>query len=124
MNVVLNTSEDLELTDFAQPDIRLVQKNPEAEYSAMQMFATSLGLCTYSVLYGYAENIDADPDDMSIRIRWDYVDNPFRIGHIDMDIRWPGLPESRLKAAQRAASHCTLHHTLEHPPKVVTNLES
>ncbi len=37
-------------------------------------------------------------------------------------IHWPELPASRRAAAERAAGHCTLHHTLEHPPRVTTTV--
>jgi uncharacterized OsmC-like protein len=122
MDVVLNSSEDLEITNFNSNGINITTKDETAYYSALQMFAVSLSLCTYSVLYSYSEQIDAPVDDLSVHIRWSYAEKPFRIDKIDMDIHWPALPESRLEAAQRAASMCTLHHTLEHPPKVITTV--
>lgn len=122
MKVLLHSSEDLELTEFAEPGFEIEPLDPHANYSALQMFATSLALCTYSVLAGYAEQIDTGAQDISVRVRWSYAEEPFRIGYIDMDVRWPGLPESRVKAAKRAAAQCTLHNTLEHPPEVDTEV--
>lgn len=122
MKVILHKPEDLELRDFDLPGFDVESHDPQAHFSAMEMFATSMALCTYSVLAAYAEQIETSPEELRIGMRWSYVPEPFRIGNIDMDIHWPGLPESRIKAAQRAASHCTLHHTLEHPPTVVTTV--
>lgn len=122
MNVIMHQSEDIELTEFDEPGLHIEQHDPEAHFSAMQMFATSMGICTYSVLAGYAEQIDAVTKQLSVRMRWSYAEHPYRIGQIDMDIQWPELPPSRLKAAQRAATKCTLHNTLEQPPQVATRL--
>lgn len=122
MKVVMHRNEDIELIEFDEPGLNIEQHDPEAHYSAMQMFATAMGLCTYSVLAGYAEQIDAATDQLSIRMRWSYAEHPYRIGQIDMDIQWPELPPNRLEAAQRTATKCTLHNTLEQPPEVATRV--
>lgn len=123
MKIHMHTEEDLEFSEFWEPIFEVIPSAPEQQYSALQMFATAMALCTYSVLVGYGEAIDAGTDLIRIRIRWDYMDNPYRIGQLDMNIHWPELPETRLEAARRAAGHCTLHNTLEHPPRVSTNVE-
>ncbi|MEJ2646155.1 MAG: OsmC family protein [Gammaproteobacteria bacterium] len=122
MKILLHTEEDLEFQSFDQPGLEVEPRDPDAHYSALQMFATSVALCTYSVLASYADTIDVSDADMTMRIKWSYADDPFRIGHMDMDIRWPGVPDSRIKAARAAANHCTLHHTLEQPPEFVTRV--
>lgn len=122
MQVVVHAPEDLTLRDFDEPGFDLVYEDPTVEYSAMEMFATSMALCTYSMLVSYGEQIDAPMDNIGVRVRWDYVEDPFRIGAIDLAIDWPNLPPSRLEAAERAAAHCTIHNTLHHPPKVETRL--
>ena len=124
MRVILHGEEDLEFRDFGTPSLDIQPEDPEAHYSAMQMFATSLALCTYSILASYGEQIDVPEENMVIRVRWGYAGDPMRIAGIDMDIQWPELPESRLKAAQRAASHCTIHNTLAHPPSVDTRVNT
>lgn len=74
------------------------------------------------MLASYAAQAGADTTALSIRMRWAYREDPFRIGDIDMDVTWPGLPENRRKAAERAAQQCTLHHTLEVPPAFETRV--
>jgi len=123
MRVIMHNENDLELRDFNQPEFEVQAEDPEAHYSALQMFATSMALCTYSVLVAYSEQIDATTDDIVVKIQWSYADDPFRIGAIDMSIDWPQLPESRLAAAKRVAEQCTLHHTLAHPPRVTTSVQ-
>jgi len=123
LKIQMHTEEDLEFSDFSEPTMDIAPASPELSFSALQMFATSLALCTYSVLVGYGETIDTDTTDLRIRIRWAYDESPFRIGEIEMTILWPDVPQSRLEAAERAAGHCTLHNTLERPPRVSTTVQ-
>jgi uncharacterized OsmC-like protein len=122
MRILLHSPEDLTLTDFEDPEFRVVPETEEVHFSAMEMFATSIGLCTYSVLMSYAEQASAGTTGLAIRMRWRYAEGPYRISGIDMDITWPELPANRLKAAERAAEQCTLHNTLEVPPQVTTSV--
>lgn len=122
MKIVLHADTELTLQEGKAPGLDVVAEAPGVHYGAMQMFATSLALCTYSVLVSYAEQIGTDIEALAIRIRWRYATHPARIDRIDMDITWPELPESRLPAARRAAAHCTLHNTLHQPPEVHTRV--
>ncbi|MFO7593231.1 MAG: OsmC family protein [Pseudomonadota bacterium] len=124
MNVIMHRSEDIELRHFDEPGLNIEQLDPEAHYSAMQMFATAMGLCTYSVLAGYAELLDTPTEQLSLRMHWNYEEAPYRIGRFDMEIQWPELPPSRQSAAERVASKCTLHNTLEHPPQLTTRVKT
>jgi uncharacterized OsmC-like protein len=122
MNVILHGDEDLEFRDFNEPGLQIKSEKPDYEYSALQMFATSLAICTYSILASYGEQVGVGADEVHMSVKWKYAKDSSRITDIDMDIHWPGLPESRLKAAQRAASLCTLHQTLERPPEIATRV--
>ncbi|MEW6611153.1 MAG: OsmC family protein [Pseudomonadota bacterium] len=122
MKIVLHADTELTLQEGKASGLEVVAENPDVHYGAMQMFATALALCTYSVLVSYAEQIGTDTEALAIRVRWRYAAHPARIDRIDMDITWPELPESRLPAARRAAAHCTLHNTLHQPPEVHTRV--
>lgn len=124
MNVIMHQSEDLELEKFDEPGLNIEQHDPDAHYSAIQMFATAMGLCTYSVLAGYAEQSDTPTTRLSVRMKWSYAEQPYRIGRIDMAIAWPELPPAKLDAATRAAKKCTIHNTLEQPPRVDTRVKT
>jgi uncharacterized OsmC-like protein len=123
MKVIMHDEENLEFRQFHHPGLEVEPEKPQLQYSALQMFATSLAICTYSILTSYAEQINASMENLSMSVKWKYSKDPVRVEHVDMDIHWPELPESRLKAAQRAASYCPLHQTLAHPPEVVTHVE-
>jgi uncharacterized OsmC-like protein len=123
MRIVLHAENDLEVTRLLEPEMIVETLDPEAAYSALQMFATSIALCSFSMLYGYAATVGANPADIALRVRWEYATGENRIADIDLAIDWPGLPESRRAAAERAAALCTLHKTLEHSPRVATRLQ-
>lgn len=119
----MHGESDLSVFDLASPGFEVETAPGVYEpYSAMQMFATSLGLCTASVLASYAEQVGVSIEKLAVRVKWQYAEGPFRIGSIDMQIFWPELPQSRRIAAERAASHCTIHHTLEHSPQLSTRV--
>ncbi|HSP78804.1 MAG TPA: OsmC family protein [Myxococcaceae bacterium] len=123
MKVRLHSEEDLTLGDFDAPGLYVeVDEGVQAHYSALQMFAVSLGLCTASVLMAYGDMLQVPTQQLTVRLRWTVVEKPHRVEDIRMDIRWPELPESRLTAAERAAEQCTLHNTLLHPPRMVTTV--
>lgn len=123
MRIIMHAESDLTLTDFDEPDFIVdADESVDAPYDAMQMFATSLGVCTASILATYGARFDTDISDMVVRLQWDYVEDPYRIGDIDMDIEWPSLPDDRLDAAERVAEQCTIHNTLHHPPEVDTRV--
>ena len=123
MKILLHSEEDLTLSDLEAPGLHVeVDEGAHAHYSALQMFAVSLGLCTASVLMGYGKQLKVPADRLSVRIRWSLAEKPRRLDDIRMEIHWPELPESRLKAAERAAEHCTIHNTLSHPPRMTTTV--
>jgi uncharacterized OsmC-like protein len=123
MKVLLHSEEELTLGDFGAPGLQVeVDEGVHAHYSALQMFAVSLGLCTASVLMGYGDMLQVSTRQLTVRLQWRVVEKPRRVDDLRMDIRWPELPESRLEAARRAAEQCTLHNTLHHPPKLLTTV--
>jgi uncharacterized OsmC-like protein len=122
MKIIMRSEENLEFRQFNEPGLDIEPLAPEFHYSALQMFATSLAMCTYSVLFAYGEQVQTSTQSLTISLDWTYAKAPMRVNNINMNIQWPGLPSSRLTAAQRAASLCTLHQTLENPPHIVTNV--
>lgn len=123
MNILLHDESDLTLSRLDEPGFDIeVDPDVHAHFSALPMFATSLGLCTASVLSTYGERFDAPVDDLTVRVSWEYAEDPYRVDDIDMAIEWPSLPDSRHEAARRAAEKCTIHNTLHHPPDLETRI--
>ncbi|MGM0555281.1 MAG: OsmC family protein [Myxococcota bacterium] len=122
MLIFLEDDTSITLSQFDEPDFQIEAASEDVHFSAIPMFATSLGLCTFSVVAEYGRRFDADASSVEVDVDWSYREDPFRIGEIAMTIRWPDLPEERLQAVERAASHCTIHNTLEHPPNMQTTV--
>ncbi|MHB8472012.1 MAG: OsmC family protein [Gammaproteobacteria bacterium] len=123
MKIVLHNDTDLSVSHFPQNGFDIDSVDPQVHFGAMHLFVASVAWCTYAVLASYGQRIDAATDDLSIRLRWGYVERPHRLGRIDMAIHWPQVPESRLDAAMRAAASCTLHNSLQHGVEIDTSIE-
>lgn len=119
----LHGATDLELTDLEEPGMHMHGDAEGEGFGALQMFAASLVLCTAAVLDGYARGVlKKDVRNLSLRARWQYAEDPYRVGRIDVSIRWPDVPDNRLEAVKRAVKSCTVHRTLEHPPEITTEV--
>ena len=115
MKIIVRGETDLRVTaDGAGLEI----EEEGGHFSPLHMLAGSLGTCTVAVLADWAARAELDPGALEIDVRWDFVEDPYRVGRFAMEIRWPGLPEERTRAAERVAASCTVHHTFEHPPEV------
>jgi uncharacterized OsmC-like protein len=91
-------------------------------YSPFHMLASGLAFCTYSVLASWASNARLDSDDIIVNVTWKFVDDPHRVGDIEMNIEWPSLAPERKAAATRVADMCAVHATLTHTPNIVTTV--
>ena len=87
-------------------------------YSPFHMLASGLAFCTFSVLASWAGHAGLEVDDLALEVRWSFVDEPHRIGSMDLQFTWPSLPERRMEAARRVAELCAIHATLQHPPAI------
>lgn len=116
-------STELLLRNLGEPGLHLHGDAGGEGFGALQMFAASLALCTASVLTTYAKNVlKVDTQRLALGVRWEYAERPFRVGSMELVVRWPELPEDRVDAARRAAASCTVHRTLERPPDVTTTV--
>jgi len=92
----------------------------EMTYSPGHMLASSLAVCTYSILQSWATNADIPAADLAVEVGFEYVEKPHRIGKMEVALDWPSLPTERREAARRAAGLCPIHRTLHAPPEVAT----
>lgn len=123
MQIVLHNDTELSVSQLQEPGFNTTVAHPDLKLGAVHLSLVSLAWCTYSVLASYGQRIDAPTDDLSVRVHWRYVERPHRIGHIEMAVHWPQVPESRLDAAMRAAASCTLHNSLQHGLEIDTLIE-
>ncbi len=90
----------------------------DMEYSPFHMLASGLASCTYSVLHSWATHAKVSADDLTLEVQWRFADDPHRVSDIGVIVDWPALPPERLVVARRVAALCTIHATLEHPPRI------
>ncbi len=93
-------------------------------FGSLQMLATSLALCTASVLHDYATIGQFQLLPFVVGVRWGYVDHPYRVEHMQLGLLvGPHVPPSRHQALMRAADQCTVHRTLSRGTSIETALE-
>ncbi|MDB4882783.1 MAG: OsmC family protein [Gemmatimonadetes bacterium] len=90
----------------------------EMSYSPFHMLASALATCTFSVLYSWATQAKLSIDDLVLDVRWTFGEEPHRVSDLALTFDWPSLPANRVAAARRVAELCTVHATLQHPPKI------
>ncbi len=117
MKITLLSDDAIRLTPEPGP-LTIEAQSAEQTYSPFHMLGSSLAMCTFSVMYSWATHADLRADDLAIEVRWTFAEDPQRVGEISVTFDWPSLPERRLAAAKRVAEMCTIHATLEHPPRV------
>lgn len=122
MRIILETEHSVRLAAGAG-DLAL-EAAPDVGLSPFHLLAASLGACTWSVLLGWAEAAGLDSTGLELVVEWEFGGDPVRVSEFRLAVAWPGLSADRRSAAARAASQCTVHHTLEHGSRVTTRVES
>ncbi len=121
MKIVLQ-GEDAILLVATEGMLTIEAESADHSYSPFHMLGSALAYCTFSVLHSWATHSDLDVGDLQIRVGWEFADSPHRVGRMSMQLAWPGLPENRRAAAQRAATLCAVHATLSHTVPIETEL--
>ncbi|MGH7664447.1 MAG: OsmC family protein [Gemmatimonadaceae bacterium] len=98
--------------------VSIEEPSPDDRCNSFHLLAAGLASCTHSVLQSWADAASISTGDLAIDVRWTFAREPRRIGVIDVDIIWPGLPEDRRVEVRRTALLCTVHSTLSHPPEI------
>ncbi len=81
--------------------------------SPYHLLAGSLASCIALLVVPWAERSGIALEPAAISISWEHAeDADNRVKHMDVDVRWPGLPESRLVVVERLAEACPIHATL------------
>ena len=121
MKISLISEDGIRLEPLPGP-MTIEAEREDQLYSPFHMLGSGLAFYTYSVLASWAGNAKLNSDDIVIDVHWTFVEDPHRIGRIDMKIEWPSLPHERERAAQRVAHMCAIHASLQQPPEVTTTV--
>lgn len=119
MKITLIAEDGIRLEPLPGP-MTIEAEAADQLYSPFHMLASGLAFCTYSVLASWANNAKLAADDIVVEVRWEFAEDPHRVGAMRMIIEWPSLPPQRVKAAERVAELCAIHATMMHPPTVET----
>ena len=90
--------------------------SPDAPVSPYHLVAGGLAACTYAIMASWAEQAKLSADDLTLEVRWGFVEKPHRLGNLDLRFEWPSLPAERLEAAKRVAARCPVHQSFEQAP--------
>ena len=123
MKITLIAEDGIRLEPIPGP-MTIEAESADQLYSPFHMLASGLAFCTYSVLASWASNAKLDSDDIIVEVRWEFAEDPHRVGSIRMGVAWPSLPPQREKAASRVAEMCAIHATLMHSPVVETTVST
>jgi uncharacterized OsmC-like protein len=117
MKITLLSEESIRL-DGMGGALTIEAESPEQIYSPFHMLASSLAVCTHSILVSWATNAKLPADDLAIEVAWSFAEKPHRVGDLRLTFEWPGLPADRVETAKRVAALCPIHATLHHHPTV------
>ena len=117
MKITLLSDDAIRIESMPGP-MTIEAMSETQNYSAFHMLASGLAYCTQSVLASWATHAGIDVDDLSVEVRWSFVDEPHRVGSMDVQFTWPSLPEKRMDAAKRVVKLCAIHATLQHQPAI------
>ena len=123
MKITLLSEESIRLDGLGGP-LTIEAESPEQTYSPFHMLASSLAVCTHSVMMSWASNAKIEADDLAIEVSWSFAEKPHRVGDMKLTFDWPGLPKERVETAKRVAALCTVHATLQHSPTVAIDARS
>jgi len=121
MKITLIAEDGIRLEPIPGP-MTIEAESADQLYSPFHMLASGLAFCTYSVLASWATNAKLNADDIVVEVRWQFAEEPHRVGSMQMSIEWPSLPPQREKAAERVAEMCAIHATLMHSPTIETTV--
>ncbi len=124
MKVHLVDQTEVHLSDLLGEGFQQTQEKKGLYYGAIAMWVTSLGRCTFAVLDNYGLRLELEPDDITMQLNWEFSHEPTAIKSIDLKINWPGLPDNRVKAVQRASHKCTIHTTIKDCVDVTVSVEN
>jgi len=84
-----------------------------AALSPFHLLAASLASCTALAIASWATEAGVATERLAITVEWELApDRPKRVRRIAQTLRWPDLPESRLRTVERLAELCPIDATL------------
>jgi putative redox protein len=90
-----------------------------------ELFVVSLAACVAFYARRFLARHTLPTEGLSVSADYALAERPARVSEINVSIGMPkGVPEELRERLLAVASHCTVHNTLELPPRVNVELES
>ena len=83
-----------------------------------EIFLAGLAGCVAFYAERFLRRNGLTTEGLAVTCRYEWAENPHRIGGIDLDVEAPGLSDEKQAAFRRVIEHCTVHNTLRQPPVV------
>jgi len=87
-----------------------------------ELFVAGLAGCVAFYAGRFLQRNNLTTDGLAVICRYEWAENPHRVGEVILDVEAKGLTAQRLEAFLRVIEHCTLHNTLLKPPSVRINV--
>lgn len=89
-----------------------------------ELFVAGLASCVAFYARRYLARHELPTEGLAVRATWSLTTRPARVAAVEIRVAVPpGVPDDRRAALAAVASHCTVHNTLEQPPRVDVALE-
>lgn len=118
MKILLTSAESLRVEPTSGP-LTIVAPTADMSYGPFHMLGSSLAMCSFSVLQSWATNKKLRVDDLRIDVSWSFVEQPHRVGSMNVKLEWPSLAADMWPRALRVANLCGVHNTLTHSPEIL-----
>ena len=103
----------------------IITDQPESEngtdqgMTPVELLNASLASCAAYYASTYLKRRVKDLTGLEVRISWQYLEDPHRVGAIYLTIFPPRvLTEPERKGLLRSVEHCTIENTLKHTPDI------
>ena len=100
-------------------------RSEDIAISPYHLLAGSLASCIVLLIEPWAERAGIDMALVIIAVSWKHVgagDN--RVKQMDVNLLWPGLPDSRKQVVQRLAEACPIHATLVSGTEITSSVRT
>jgi uncharacterized OsmC-like protein len=89
----------------------------------VELFVLSMAACVAFYARRYIARHDLPTEGLHVEADYSMASHPTRVAAITLRIAVPvGVPFDKWEALEAVARHCTIHNTLELPPRVSINL--
>lgn len=105
-------------------DLSVEKKGQNQGPTPPELFVSGLGSCIGVYLAMYCQQHQISCEGLTVKLSWEPIEKPTRIGPIDVDIKFgQPVPADKKQVLLNVARSCLIHNTLVHPPQVLMKID-